>query len=206
MVRLCLKKKIKIEPGASGNASSPRKIVAVPQGQQREGKAGVVVDSCEEDEETALIPRRQNRGKAVVADTSKGGDETHVNEAAEIEADQPRPKFEDNLSKVVVDAIQQGVDVGIRVLDRGKALAVTEMGGSTSEIVPIEEIVPKRLMNFYLKWPIDVPSIEVGQLDDPIDSSQSGNIRSPGPVTLQGTGNNGPATNNIFGCSRCSIG
>ena len=134
--------------------------------------------TSEEDEEwTGLIKRVQDMGKrktcpvqVLVQAEELPDDEVTVvsgNEVMVAETSGRKDVEEPNLAKgkgKAVDVIETCDD------DKAKVEAIIQralakepqMGRSISEIA--EVVVPKKLMNFELKWPTDVPSLEEDEI------------------------------------------
>jgi hypothetical protein len=120
----------------------------------------VVVDSSEEEEEedtTPLIRRKRNMGKTT--ETSQVQVPVKVGEVMD--------KGKETAVEVTETSVEdkaRGLEAIIRRgLEKGKAVVgeepQTQIGGSVSEI--LELVAPKKLMIFELKWPTEVPLLEL---------------------------------------------
>ncbi|KAK2423913.1 putative cyclin-D6-1 [Trifolium repens] len=118
----------------------------------------VVVDSSEEEEEdtTPLIRRKRNMGKTT--------------ETSQVQVPVKVGEVMDKGKETAVEVTETSVEDKARVeaiirrgLENGKAVVgeepQTQIGGSVSEI--LELVAPKKLMIFELKWPTEVPLLEL---------------------------------------------
>jgi hypothetical protein len=116
-----------------------------------------VVDSSEEEETTPLIRRKRNMGKTT--------------ETSQVQVPVKVGEVMDKGKETAVEVTETSVEDKARVLEaiirrgleKGKAVVgeepQTQIGGSVSEI--LELVAPKKLMIFELKWPTEVPPLEL---------------------------------------------
>jgi hypothetical protein len=116
----------------------------------------LVVDSSEEEETTPLIRRKRNMGKTT--------------ETSQVQVPVKVGEVMDKGKETAVEVTETSVEDKARVeaiirrgLENGKAVVgeepQTQIGGSVSEI--LELVAPKKLMIFELKWPTEVPLLEL---------------------------------------------
>jgi hypothetical protein len=116
----------------------------------------LVVDSSEEEETTPLIRRKRNMGKTT--------------ETSQVQVPVKVGEVMDKGKETAVEVTETSVEDKARVeaiirrgLENGKAVVgeepQTQIGGSVSEI--LELVAPKKLMIFELKWPTEVPPLEL---------------------------------------------
>ncbi|RHN75207.1 putative cyclin [Medicago truncatula] len=165
MVDLCNRLNIQIESTEPGTRSTTSKVAAVPQEEIKE--AGTSKEN-EDEEWTGLIKQVQDmrKGKArvqvLVQAEELPDDEVTVasgNEVMVADTSDKKDVEETSLPKGKGKAVDVDDDKA-RVEDIIQRALVKEprMERSISEIA--EVVVPKKLMNFELKWPTDVPSLE----------------------------------------------
>jgi Rieske Fe-S protein len=122
----------------------------------------MVVDSSEEEEEeedtTPLIRRKRNMGKTT--ETSQ------VQVQVPVKVGEVMDKGKETAVEVTETSVEDKARVEAiirRGLENGKAVVgeepQTQIGGSVSEI--LELVAPKKLMIFELKWPTEVPPLEL---------------------------------------------
>lgn len=165
MVDLCNRLNIQIESTEPGTRSTTSKVVAVPQEEIKE--AGTSKED-EDEEWTGLIKRVQDMGKGkarvqvLVQAEELPDDEVTVaigNKVMVADTSDKKDVEETSLAKGKGKAVDVDDDKA-RVEDIIQRALAKEprMERSISEIA--EVVVPKKLMNFELKWPTDVPSLE----------------------------------------------
>ncbi|KAL5081722.1 hypothetical protein RYX36_010143 [Vicia faba] len=212
MVNLCYRLNIEIEAPGSEICTASSKVVAVSEEktkevgtseikeiQQSSDEGAFVVDSSEEKEETPLISQRRDKGKMETShlqeDVEVLSDKTEV-AAEEIEVEKRRlfkGKAVDvtetcDDDKARVEAIIQ------RAVEKGaEAQAQPRMEGYISEIIELAD-QPKRQMDFELKWPIIVPSLEEEIEDAQPQESTTISLKIPGT-----------RRNVNFGCGTCNV-
>ncbi|KAJ1383783.1 Cyclin-like [Sesbania bispinosa] len=187
--------------------TSDENVAAQIEASQSKLDEGKVAETSDENVAAQIEASQPKLDEGKVAETS---DE---NVAAQIEASQP--KLDEG--KVAETSDENVAAPNQPKLDEGKEAVLAEVkkkqkGKSILEIIPAADAVPKKLMNFDLKWPIviDVPTFESEQQDEPIEESRTLSIRCPETIQGPGSGNDvgSPSSANPCGCGwgHCSIG
>lgn len=208
MVDLCIRLNIEIEAPGSEICFASRKVVTgseeeakeagisnIKEIQQSSGEGAVVVDSSEEQEETPLLRRKCDTGKTETSHLQKDVDE--LSDKTDVAAEETEAEKRRLIKGKTVNVTETCDDDRARVeaiiqraVEKGaKAQAQPRMEGYISDIIELAD-QPKRPMNFELKWPIDVPSLE---LEEEIESTTI-SLKIPGT-----------RRNVNLGCGTCNV-
>jgi hypothetical protein len=181
MVDLCNRLNIQIESTESGTRSTSSKVAAVP---EEEIKEAGTSEEDEDEESTGLIKQVQDMGKrkarvqVLVHAEELPDDEVRVasgNEVMVADTSDKKDVEETSLAKGKGKAVDVDDDKArVESIIQRSLAKKPRIERSISEIA--EVVVPKKLMNFELKWPTDVPSLEEEEIQDAQPRQSSGCI------------------------------
>jgi hypothetical protein len=181
MVDLCNRLNIQIESTESGTRSTSSKVAAVP---EEEIKEAGTSEEDEDEESTGLIKQVQDMGKrkarvqVLVQAEELPDDEVRVasgNEVMVADTSDKKDVEETSLAKGKGKAVDVDDDKArVEAIIQRSLAKEPRIERSISEIA--EVVVPKKLMNFELKWPTDVPSLEEDEIQDAQPRQSSGCI------------------------------
>lgn len=206
LVDLCGRKNIKIECGKSEAVYSSEEIEdEVGNKEEATDEKSEESPSDEELEVTEEEKRRLAKGKAVAVSEPSNkekqgltkGKEVAVFETSDEEPQRQPPKLKLGGEKKKSDKDEQEIVAGVATTIK------VGIGMGKVKLDIVNE--PEKLMNFDLKWVIDVPSLEDGEPQTALSETLNASVQIP-PITVQGEGS-GNTTNKVgcVNCTNCSI-